>query len=146
MANAMCWFTNMFRISRSCSIMGSYGSYYVFTRSLAPMAPRTKVSIPNLNPNQTPSFAPNQINFQAILIRWSVPIFNISWCLPCIYNNGIAWTKMGFSRLFLVCCCSGNHLASFIFRSAYFTRKTLSRWIWWPTNPAWLLMIIFLKF
>ena len=25
--------------------MGSYGSYYVFTRSLAPMAPRTKVSI-----------------------------------------------------------------------------------------------------
>ena len=45
MANAMRWFTNMFRNSRSCSIMGSYGSYYVFTRSLAPMAPRTKVSI-----------------------------------------------------------------------------------------------------
>ena len=65
--------------------MGSYGSYYVFTRSLAPMAPRTKVSIPNRAQNSTQTFY-----FKAILIRWSVSIFDISWCLSCIYNNGIS--------------------------------------------------------
>ena len=68
MANAMRWFTNMFRNSRSCSIMGSYGSYYVFTRSLAPMAPRTKVSFPNLNPIIRPHLSlPIKIIFRLFL-------------------------------------------------------------------------------
>merc|ERR1712183_305129 len=96
------------RNSRSCTIMGSHGSCYVFTGSVAPLATW----------------------LEAILIRWSILIFNISWFMLGFYNDGVPGTKMGFSCLLVVCRGIGYHLAPFILRSTGFSRKTISRRIW----------------
>ena len=60
--------------------MGSYGSYYVFTRSLASMAPRTKVSIRS---NRAQASSPIRPHF-------SYPDFKLiflgySYMLECFY-------------------------------------------------------------
>jgi len=58
--------------------MGSYGSYYVFTRSLAPMAPRTKVSIPKTRLRLDPFFFTQSNFYFRLFLYVGVFLFLIS--------------------------------------------------------------------